>query len=214
MEYDRINNLLLSEESGNLSKFVTRECVKVNSLSNTYDENKSIRFKTLMLRSDLCDYADAYILIKGTITVNGVVNGVENEIIRRNRKIILKNNATFVSCITRINNEFIENADDLDIVMPMYNLLEYSKNYRKTIGSLYNYYRDELSDDNNPNNFPNTNVVNSGAFEYKNKITGNTYDVAAGPAGHDANRVGKKEIELAIPLKYLGNFWCIKYTIN
>ena len=88
----------------------------------------------------------------------------------------------------------------------MYNLLEYSKNYRKTIGSLYNYYRDELSDDNNPNNFPNTNVVNWSAFKYKNKITGNTYDIAAGAAGHDANRVGKKEIELAIPLKYLGNF--------
>ena len=58
--------------------------------------------------------------------------------------------------MTKTNNEFIEDADDLDIVMPMYNLLEYSKNYRKTIGSLYNYYRDELSDDNNPNNFPNT----------------------------------------------------------
>ena len=91
--------------------------------------------------------------------------------------------------------------------MPMYNLLEYSKNYRKTIGSLYNYYRDELSDDNNPNNFPNTNIVNSNAFEYKNKITGNTYNVASGAAGHDENRVGKQDVELAIPLKYLGNFW-------
>ena len=160
-----------------------------------------------MLRSDLCNYSDAYILVKGTITVNGVVNRVENETLRRNRPLILKNNAPFVSCMTKINNEFIEDADDLDIVMPMYNLLEYSKNYRKTIGSLYNYYRDELSDDNNPNNVPNTNVVNSSAFEYENKITGNTYHLAAGAAGHDANRVGKKEIELAIPLKYLGNFW-------
>ena len=91
--------------------------------------------------------------------------------------------------------------------MPMYNLLEYSKNYRKIIGSLYNYCRDELSDDNNPNNFPNTNVVNSNAFEYKNKITGNTYDVAAAAAGHNANIVGKQDVELAIPLKYLDNFW-------
>ena len=206
MEYDKINNLLDSE-SENLSKFVTRQYVKLNSLSNTYNENKSIRFKTPMLRSDLCDYSGVYILVKGTVTVNGVVNGVENEILRINRPLILKNNAPFVSCMTKINNEFIEDADDLDIVMPMYNLLEYSKNYRKTIGSLYNYYRDELSDDNNPNNFPNTNVVNSNTFEYKNKITGNTYDVAAGAAGHDANRVGKKEIELAISLKYLGNFW-------
>ena len=206
MEYDKINNLLDSE-SENLSKFVTRQYVKVNSLSNMYNENKSIRFKTPMLRSDLCDYCDAYILVKGTITVNGVVNGVGNEILRRNRPLILKNNAPFVSCMTKINNEFIEDADDLDIVMPMYNLLEYSKNYRKTIAPLYNYYTDELSDDNNPSNFPNTNVVNSNAFEYKNKITGNTYNVAAGAAGHDANRVGKQDVKLAISLKYLRNFW-------
>ena len=144
MDYDKINNLLDSE-SENLSKFVTRQYVKVNSLSNTYNENKSIRFKTPMLRSNLCDYSDAYILVKGTITVNGIVNGAENEILRRNRLLLLKNNKPFVSCMTKINNELIEDADDLDIVMPMYNLLEYSKNYRKTIGSLCNYYsyRDE-----------------------------------------------------------------------
>ena len=209
MEYDKINNLLLSEdnESEQLSKFVTRQYVKVYSLSNMYNENISIRFKTPMLRSNLCNYFDVYILVKGTITVNGVLNGVENEILRRNRPLILKNNVPFVSYMTKINNEFIEDADDLDIVMPMYNLLEYSKNYRKAIGSLYNYYRDELSDDNNPNNFPNTNVVNSSAFEYKNKITGNTYDVAEGAEGHDANGVGKQDVELAISLKYLGNFW-------
>ena len=126
MEYDKINNLLLSEdhESEQLSKFITREYVKVNSLSNTYNENKSIRFKTPMLRSNLCDYSDAYILVKDTITVNGIVNGAENEILRRNRPLILKNNAPFVSCMTKINIEFIENADDLDIVMPIYNLLE------------------------------------------------------------------------------------------
>ena len=197
MEFHKINNLLLSEdnESEQLSKFVTRQYVKVNGLYNTYNENKSIRFKKPMLRSNSCDYSDAYILVKGTVTVNRIVNGADNEIIRRNRPLILKNNALFVSCMTKINNEFTEDADDLDIVMPMYNLLEYSKNYRKTIGSLYNYYRDELSDDNNPDNFPNTNVLNSNAFEYKNKITGNT------------NNQGTKDVELAIPLKYLGNFW-------
>ena len=209
MEYDKINNLLLSEdnESEKLSKFVTREYVRVNSLLDTYNENKSIRFKTPMLRSNLCDYSDAYILVKGTATVNGVVNGAENQILRRSRPVTLKNNAPFVSCMTKINNEFIEDADDLDIVIPMYNFLEYSKNYRKTIGSLYNYYRDELNDDNNPNELPNTNVVNSNTFKYKNKITGNTYNVAAAAAGHDANKVGKQDVELAIPLKYLGNFW-------
>ena len=131
-------------------------------------KNKSIRFKTPMLRSDLCDYADASILVNGTITVIGIINGAENEINRRNRPLILKNYAPFVSCITKINNELIEDAENLDIVMPMYNLLEYSKNYRKTIGSLYNYYRDELSNDNN-NNFANRNVVNSNTFSIKIK---------------------------------------------
>ena len=162
MEYDKINNLILSEdnESEQLSKFVTREYVRVNGLSNAYNKNKSIRFKTPMLRSDLCDYSDAYILVNGTITVAG--NQPRD---RQKKTVILKNNTPFVSSITGINNELIEDADDLDIVMPMYNLLEYSKNYRKTIGSLYNYYRDELNDDANLNNFANNNVVSSNPFQ-------------------------------------------------
>ena len=131
MEYDKINNLLLSEdnESEQLSKFITGEYVRVNSLLNTYNENKSIRFKTPMLRSNLCDYSDAYILVNGIITVTapGANNGVNNIRDKENRSLILKNNAPFVSCITRINGELIEDADDLDIVMPIYNLLEYSK---------------------------------------------------------------------------------------
>ena len=90
--------------------------------------------------------------------------------------------------------------------MSMYNLLEYSKNYRKTIGSLYHYYRGELTSDNN-NNFANRNVVNSNTFKYKNKIIGNTYNVDAGADGYDANKNGTQTIELAIPLKYLGNVW-------
>ena len=184
MEYNKINNLLLSEDNASekLSKFVTREYVRVNSLSNTYNENKSIRFKTPMLRSNLCDYSDAYILVKSTITVAapGVNNGANIIRDKRNRPLILKNNAPFVSCITRINGELIEDADDLDIVMSMYNLLEYSKNYRKTIGSLYIYYRDELIDDADDNNFDNIKVINSNTFKYKNKITGNTYNVNAG----------------------------------
>ena len=223
MEYDKINNLLHSEDNENevskanranemsevLSKFVTREYVRVHSLLDTYNENKSIRFKTPMLRSNLCDYSDAYILVKSTITVaaSGGNNDASNIRDKRNRPLILKNNAPFVSCITRINGELIEDANDLDIVVPMYNLLEYSKNYRKIIGSLYNYYRDELSDDADDNKFDNIKVVNSNTFKYKNKITGNAYNVDAGVDGYDVNKNGKKEIELAIPLKYLGNFW-------
>ena len=115
------------------------------------------------------------------------------------------------------NGELIEDADDLDIVMPMYNLSEYSNNYRKTIGSLYNYYRDELSDDIDNDNFGNIKVVNSEAFKYKNKIIGNTYNVDSThvpPAGgnrvpnpdYHANLSGTSSVILAIPLKYLGNF--------
>ena len=88
----------------------------------------------------------------------------------------------------------------------MYNLLEYSKNYRKTIGSLYNYYRDELTNYNN-NNFANRNVVNSNTFKYKNKIIGNTYNVDPAAAGYDANKNGTQDVDIAIPLKYLGHFW-------
>ena len=123
MEYDKINNLLLSEynESEKLSKFVTIQYVRVNGLSNTYNENKSIRFKTPMSRSNLYNYSDAYILVKGTITVTalGANNGANNIRDKKNGPLILKNNALFVSCITRINGELIEDADDLDIVIPM-----------------------------------------------------------------------------------------------
>ena len=162
-----------------------------------------------MLRSKLCDYSDTYILVNGTITVEAdhIGAGVYENRNRKNRPLILKNNAPFISCITKINNEFIEDADDLDIVMPMYNLLEYSKNYRKTIGSLYNYYRDELSDDADNNNVDNIKVVNSEAFKYKNKIIDNTYNIDEGAQGYDANKNGKQEVEIATPLKYVGNFW-------
>ena len=212
MEYDKFNNLLGSQ-SEKLSKFITREYVRVNSLSNTYNENKSIRFKTPMLRSDLCDYADAYILINGTITVAG--NQPRD---RQNRPLILKNNAPFIRCISKINNELNEDAEDLDIVMSICNLLEYSKNYRKTIGLLYNYYRDELSNDADDVNFGNIKVVNSEAFKYKNTIIDNMYNVDStipNPAGdaripnpnYEADESGKQTVQLAIPLKYLGNFW-------
>ena len=170
-----------------------------------YNENKSIRFKTPMLRSDLCDYSEAHVLVSGTFTVtaNAGANNIRD---KKNRSAILKNNAPFISCITKINGELIEDADDLDIVMPMYNLLEYSKNYRKTTGSLYNYYRDELSDLFNNANV-NYRAISSNAFKYKNKIIGNTYNLDAAATGYDANKEGTKKVEIAIPLKYLGNFW-------
>ena len=79
-----------------------------------------------MLRSDLCDFSDAYIVVRGDITVEGNDNAN-----KRNKNIVFKNNAPFINCITKINDIKIDNAEDLDVVMPMYNLLEYSKNYKK-----------------------------------------------------------------------------------
>ena len=147
-----------------------------------------------MLRSDLCDYSDAYVWVKGKITVTN-----PNDNANFNKQLTLKNNAPFISCISKINGELVENAEDLDIVIPMYNLLEYSKNYEKTSGSLFNYYRDEPSEITigAGNNARNISIRNSKSFDYKTKTT-ESLDV-----GEDE----KEDVTIAIPLKYLGNFW-------
>ena len=170
--------------------------VKVIRLGGgNYDPKKQIRFKTPMLRSDLCNYSDAYFLVKGTITVTAPA-GADNIRYKKNRPLLLKNNAPFISCISKSNDELIENAEDLDVVMPMYNLLEYSKIYKKTTGSLFNYYRDELSDDANNLNSPNIQVINSEPFRYKKGITGNTYSVADNVPGYDAAKEVQKKLKL------------------
>ena len=102
-----------------------------------YKPNKQIGFKTSMLISDLRDYSESYIVVKGDITVTNPGS------IMYDKKLALKNNALFTSCISKINSTLIDNTKDLNIVMLMYNLSEYSKNYRKTTGSFWNYYRDE-----------------------------------------------------------------------
>ena len=101
-----------------------------------------------MLRSDLCDFSDTYIVVKRKITVSAT-DGANNIRDKKNRPLAFKNNKPFISCISKINGVLVENAEDLDIVIPMYNLLEYNKNYSKTSGSLWNYYRDELTDETN-----------------------------------------------------------------
>ena len=109
-----------------------------------------------MLRSDLCDFNDAYIVVKRIVTVSAD----ERDRDEMNRQVVLKNNAPFISYISKINVALVENAEDLDIVMSMYSLLKYSKNYSKKSGSFWNYYRDELTDDTNYNNNPNKHVIN------------------------------------------------------
>ena len=118
---------------------------------------------------------------------------------------IFKNNAPFICCISKINGVLIENAEDTDIVMTVYNSLEYSTNYSKTSGSLWNYYRDELTDETTDDNGPNKNVINSKSLKYKTSITGGTYNVAATAGDYDANKEDTKKLKL--PLKYLSNFW-------
>ena len=113
------------------------------------------------------------------------------------KKLALKNNDPSTSCISKINNTLIENAEDLDIVMPMYNLLEYSKNYRKTTGSFWNYYRDEPNSGiGGENNNVNYSIKDSKSFDYKTSITGKL----------EGNNT-EKEVEIVVPLKYLSNFW-------
>ena len=89
----------------------------------------------------------------------------------------------------------------------MYNLLDYSKNYSKTSGSLWNYYRVELNDETNDDNGPNKYIINSKSFKYKTRIIGNTCNAAVGTRGYNVNKEGTKEVEIAVPLKYLSNFW-------
>ena len=152
MEYQKIANLLGSAPN-QPSKFRTRNWVEINDESRgTYTSN-DIKFKTTMLRSNLCDYADAYILVNGRITITGAGDdGAARRADERDKGVTFKNCAPFT------------NAKDIDIVMSMYNLIEYSDNYSKTSGSLWQYYKD----------YPNNNTTRSESFKSKVKITGKT----------------------------------------
>ena len=146
-----------------------------------------------MLRSDLCDFSDAYIVVKAIITVTNSNNA------NYNKKSALKNNAPFTSCISKINNRLIGNAEDLDIVMSMYSLLDYSKNYRKTTGSFWNYYRDEQNSGiGGENNNVNYSIKDSKSFDYKTSITEKLEGLNTA-----------KDAEIVVPLKHLRNLWRI-----
>ena len=127
MEFQKITNFLdTTSDNKDLPKFVTKKWIEVYDQSEgNYNVNKEIRIKTSMLRSDLCDFSDAYIVVKGNIIVTNPDNA------KRNKSVAFKNNAPFINCISKINGVKIDNVEDLDVVMPMYNFLEYSKNYRK-----------------------------------------------------------------------------------
>ena len=193
MEYQKIANLIDDDTLNQPSKFRTRNWVVINDESRgAYNVNSQIKFKTTMLKSSLCDYSDAYILVKGTISVNNTA--AQGAAANNTNKVIFKNCTPFTNCISEINNTQIDNAKDIDIVMPMYNLIEYSDNYTKTTGSLWQYSKDipALNANDEITHFTEGNPTNS--FNFKVKITGRT------------GNGGTKDVEIMVPLKYLSNF--------
>ena len=193
MEYQKIN--LLDDATNQPSKPRTWDWVEINAESKGRYDNSNIRFKTFIIRSNLFDYSDAYIFVKGTITVpnmaaaGAVVNNT-------NKKVIFKNCASFTDCITERNNTQVDDAQKIDLVMPMYNLVEYSDAYSKTSRNLWQYHRDQPVLDNNGNitDFLHDNN-NSASFKFKQKITWQT------------ENGGMKYLEIMVPLKYLSHFW-------
>ena len=179
---------MIDDTSNQPSKFRTKNWVEINDESRgTYNPNGQIKFKTTMLKSSLCDYSDVYILVKGRTAITGAgADAAARQADERDKGVAFKNCASFINCISKINNTQEDNAKDIDIVMPMYNLIEYSDNYAKTTGSLWQYFRDEPDDD----------LEDSESFKSKIKITGKTPD--------DGN---VKNVEIMVPLKYLSNFW-------
>ena len=181
MEYQKIANLI-DDTSNQPSKFRTKNWVDINDESRgACNVNSQIKFKTTMLKSSLCDYSDAYILVKGTITIEGAgADAAARQADERDKSVALKNCAPFTNCISEINNTQVDNAKDIDNVMPMYNLIEYSDNYAKTTRSLWQYFRDE----------PNDILAESESFKSKITITGKT------PANDN-----EKDVEIMVPLK-------------
>ena len=158
MEHYKISKLL---NDSTMSKFVTKKWIEVNDLSSgQYSVNKKIRFTSSMLRSDICDYRDAYIVVKRTIDL---LAAAANENGKAQKSFAFKNNAPFRSWISKINSTLIDNAENLDIVMPMYNLLKYSLDYSMTSGSLWNYCRDKIDDIDD-------NASDGKSFNYKTNI--------------------------------------------
>ena len=181
METQKIVNLLNGSDNDN-SKFATKKWYIIDSESNSnYSQNDEIKFLTRSIESSICDYSDAYILVTGNITATP--NNAATQ-------VVFKNCAPFGKCRTEINETFIDETDFINITMPMYNLIEYSDNYSDTSGSLWHFKRDEITN--------NADVSNDNApsFKYRANLIGNT-----------ENNGTKNGVKIAVPLKYLSNFW-------
>ena len=181
MKTQKIVNLLNGSENDN-SKFATKNWYIIDSESNeNYLQNDKIKFLTRSRESSLCDYFDAYILVTGNITATR--NNLATQ-------VVFKNCSLFEKCRTEINETFVDETDFINIIMPMYNLIECSDNYSDALGSLWQFKRDEITN--------NADVSNDNApsFKYKANLIGNT----------EANGT-KNGVKIAVPLKYLSSFW-------
>ena len=214
MEFQKIVNFLdTTSDDKDLPGFITKKWIEVYDQSEgNYNVNKGIRIKTSMLRSNLCDFNDAYIVVNGNITATkkrftaddieapdntpakvAATNTANNNVFGE-KKMVFKNNASFINSVSKINCVKIDNAEDLDVLMLMYNLLEYSKNYKKTTGSLWNYYRDETN--SGVNDGMANSIMGSKSFDYKAHFIGS--------ATH--NYLTKNDVKIVVPLKYLRHF--------
>ena len=198
MQNKKIINLL--DKIGTDSKhFATKKWHIINDENNTnYGVNKdtgadnpdTIKYDTRVLKPNLCDYAEAYILVDGTIRATNAINAT---------RLALKNCAPFTKCNLEINDEHVDTAENLNIVMPMYNLIEYSDNYQDSSATPYQYKRDEPPEDDA---VADLTADNSGSFKYKIKLLGNVTEVAGNAAG-----VTRLDVKVVVSLKYLSNFF-------
>ena len=188
MENKKIINLLDKIDTDS-KHFASKKWYIINDENNTnYGVDKdtgannpdTIKYNTRVLKPNLCDYAEAYILVDGTIRATNAVNAT---------RLALKNCAPLTKCNLEINDEHVDKAESLDIVMPMYNLIEYSDNYQDSSATLYQYKRDEP---------PDLTANNSDSFKYKIKLLGNPVV---------ANNVARRNVKVVVPLKYLSNFF-------
>ena len=194
MENQKIINLL--DKIDNDSKhFATKKWYIINDENNTnYGVNKdtgadnpdTIKYDTRVLKPNLCDYAEAYILIDGTIRAAAA---------DANTRLALKNCAPFIKCNLEIDDEYVDTAENLDITMSMYNLIEYSDNYQDSSATLYQYKRDEPPENDT---VADLTADNSSSLKYKISLLGNPVV---------ANNIARINVKVVVPLKYLSNFF-------
>ena len=198
MENQKIINLLDKIDTDS-KHFATKKWYIINDENNTNfgvdkdtgaNNPDTIKYDTRVLKPNLCDCAEAYILVDGTIRADDAVNATQ---------LALNNCAPFTKCNLEINDEHVDTAENSDIVTPMYNLIEYSDNYQDSSATLYQYKRDEPPEDNA---VADLTADNSSSFKYKTKLLGNVTEVVGNAAG-----VRRLNVKIVVPLKYLSNFF-------